>query len=55
MADKAAIQVEVQQAIAQVLMRIYYPHFSEHSYGFRPNRSAHDAIEQVLEYLDDGY
>ena len=55
MADKAAIQVEVQQAIAQVLMRIYDPHFSEHSYGFRPNRSAHDAIEQVLEYLDDGY
>ena len=45
----------VQQAIAQVLMRIYDPHFSEHSYGFRPNRSAHDAIEQVLEYLDDGY
>ena len=55
MADKAAIQVEVQQAIAQVLMRIYDPHFSEHSYGFRPNRSAHDAIEQVLEYLDVGY
>lgn len=45
----------VQQAIAQVLMRIYDSHFSEHSYGFRPNRSAHDAIEQVLEYLDDGY
>ncbi|XUO65806.1 hypothetical protein QU408_06020 [Lactobacillus crispatus] len=40
MADKAAIQVEVQQAIAQVLMRIYDPHFSEHSYGFRPNHSA---------------
>ena len=45
----------VQQAIAQVLMRIYDSHFSEHSYGFRPNRSAHDAIEQVLEYLDEGY
>ena len=45
----------VQQAIAQVLMRINYPHFSEHSYGFRPKRSAHDAIEQVLEYLDEGY
>ena len=55
MVDKTARQVEVQQAIAQVLMRIYDPHFSEHSYGFRPNRSAHDAIEQVLEYLDDGY
>lgn len=32
----------IQQAIAQVLSRIYDPTFSEHSYGFRPNRSAHD-------------
>ena len=45
----------VQQAIAQVLMKIYDPRFSDHSYGFRPKRSAHDAIEQVLEYLDEGY
>lgn len=45
----------IQQAIAQVLMRIYDPHFSEHSYGFRPRRSAHDAIEEVLEYLNKGY
>lgn len=45
----------IQQAVAQVLMKIYDPHFSEHSYGFRPKRSAHDAIEQVLEYLDEGY
>lgn len=45
----------IQQAVAQVLMKIYDPHFSDHSYGFRPNRSAHDAIEQVLEYLDEGY
>ena len=45
----------IQQAVAQVLMKIYDPHFSEHSYGFRPKRSAHDAIEQVLEYLDKGY
>lgn len=45
----------IQQAIAQVLMKIYDPHFSEHSYGFRPGRSAHDAIEQVLEYLNEGY
>ena len=45
----------IQQAIAQVLMKIYDPHFSEHSYGFRPRRSAHDAIEEVLEYLNIGY
>ena len=45
----------IQQAVAQLLMKIYDPHFSKHSYGFRPNRSAHDAIEQVLEYLDEGY
>lgn len=45
----------IQQAIAQVLMKIYDPRFSDHSYGFRPKRSAHDAIEQVLEYLDEGY
>ena len=45
----------IQQAVAQVLMKIYDPHFSEHSYGFRPGRSAHDAIEQVLEYLNGGY
>lgn len=45
----------IQQAIAQVLMKIYDPHFSEHSYGFRPGRNAHDATEQVLEYLNEGY
>ena len=45
----------IQQAIAQVLMKIYDPRFSDDSYGFRPKRSAHDAIEQVLEYLDEGY
>ena len=45
----------IQQAIAQVLMKIYDPRFSDHSYSFRPKRSAHDAIEQVLEYLDEGY
>ena len=41
----------VQQATAQVLNRIYEPLFSEHSYGFRPNRSCHQAINQALDYL----
>lgn len=45
----------IQQAVAQVLSRIYDSKFSNNSYGFRPNRSAHDAIERTLEYLNDGY
>lgn len=44
----------IQQAISQVLMKIYDPEFSAYSYGFRPKRSSHDAMEQVLEYLDEG-
>lgn len=45
----------IQQAISQVLKKIYDPEFSAYSYGFRPKRSSHDAMEQVLEYLDEGY
>ena len=45
----------IQQAIAQKLSDIYEPKFSNSSYGFRTNRSAHMAIEQVLGYLNDGY
>lgn len=45
----------IQQAIAQVLSRGYERYFSEHSHGFRPNRSCHTAMEQVLEYLNNGY
>ena len=45
----------IQQAVAQVLSQIYDASFSENSYGFRPNRSAHDAIDKVLEYLNEGY
>jgi RNA-directed DNA polymerase len=37
----------VQQAIAQVLTPLYDPTFSEHSHGFRPRRSAHDAINEM--------
>ena len=39
----------IQQAIAQVLTPIYDPIFSEHSHGFRPYRSAHDAIKEMAE------
>jgi RNA-directed DNA polymerase len=39
----------IQQAIAQVLTLLYDPTFSEHSYGFRPMRRAHDAIKKMVE------
>lgn len=45
----------IQQAIVQVLSPICEEHFSEYSYGFRPNRSCETAIIQLLEYLNDGY
>jgi RNA-directed DNA polymerase len=45
----------IQQAIAQVLEQIWDPTFSEYSYGFRPRRSAHDAVLQAKGYLLDGY
>lgn len=45
----------IQQALLQVLSKIYEPVFSEHSYGFRPGRSAHMAMDEVLNNLNDGY
>lgn len=45
----------IQQAIAQVLIPIYEPTFSDGSYGYRPKRSAKDAIAKVREYADEGY
>ena len=45
----------IQQAIAQVLISIYEPKFSDGSYGYRPKRSAKDAIIRVKEYADEGY
>jgi len=45
----------IQQAIAQPISDIYESVFSESSFGFRPNRSCHDAIKQALEYLNEGY
>src|SRR5690606_33594748 len=43
----------IQQAIAQVLSKVYDPTFSENSYGFRPNRIAHDAVRKAKVYLID--
>ena len=45
----------VQQAAAQVLSGIYDSTFSDHGYGFRPSRSAHDAMKDVLNNLNSGY
>ncbi len=45
----------IQQAIAVVLIPIYEPKFSDGSYGYRPNRSAKDAICKVKEYANEGY
>ncbi len=45
----------VQQAIAQVLTPIYEKQFHEHSYGFRPNRCAQQAILTALDMMNDGY
>ena len=44
----------VQQAMLQVLETILDPTFSASSYGFRPGRSAHDALAQAREYVADG-
>lgn len=45
----------IQQAIAQVLGPIFDPTFSESSFGFRPGRSAHDAVYQARRYIQQGY
>jgi RNA-directed DNA polymerase len=44
----------VQQAICQVLSPIFDPHFSESSYGFRPGRSAGQAIIQARSFQEEG-
>ena len=45
----------VQQAVQQVLQRKWNRTFSEHRYGFRPGRSAHQAVEAAQKYIADGY
>lgn len=45
----------IQQAIAQVLTPIFDPHFSSSSYGFRPGRSAKQAVKAAKGYIQDGY
>lgn len=45
----------VQQALMQVLQKRWDRTFSEHSYGFRPNRSAHQAVARAQEYIAEGH
>lgn len=44
----------IQQAMLQVLTPMFDPHFSESSYGFRPKRSAHQALRKAKEYVEQG-
>lgn len=50
-----AVDRVIQQAFATALSNVFEPEFSEHSYGFRPGKSAAMAIEQAVEYLNEGY
>ena len=45
----------LQQAVLQVLQRQWDPTFSDHSYGFRPGRSAHQAVAQAQHYIAEGH
>lgn len=45
----------IQQALLQVLIPLFDPHFSGNSYGFRPGRSCHHAVKAALEYVESGY
>ncbi len=45
----------LQQAVLRVIMPHYEYKFSDYSYGFRPQRNAHQAIQKSLEYINSGY
>ena len=45
----------IQQAISQILTPVFDPYFSESSFGFRANRSAHQAVRKVLKLIQRGY
>ncbi len=45
----------IQHAISQTLTNVFDPHFSENSFGFRPGRSAHEAVLKAKEYMNQGY
>jgi len=45
----------VQQAVLQVLQKRWDPTFSDHSHGFRPGRSARQAVREAQQYIAEGY
>lgn len=45
----------IQQALHQVLEPVFEPGFQRHSYGFRPNRNAHQAVQQAQRNINEGY
>jgi RNA-directed DNA polymerase len=45
----------IQQAIAQVLTKIFDQTFSDYSYGFRPGRKGHDEVREAKGYIKEGY
>jgi len=45
----------LQQSIYQVLSEVYEPEFSHFSFGFRPNKNAHQAVKQALVYINSGF
>lgn len=45
----------LQQAVAQILCNHFETEFGEYSYGFRPNKNAHQAVRRSLEYINSGY
>ncbi|MEJ7677866.1 MAG: reverse transcriptase domain-containing protein [Segetibacter sp.] len=45
----------LQQSVAQAITPLFEFEFTEHSYGFRPNKSAHQCIQQSQQYIHEGY
>jgi len=50
----SALDRFIQQSVLQVLQPMFDPTFSEHSYGFRPGRRAHDAVCEAQKYIQEG-
>jgi RNA-directed DNA polymerase len=45
----------LQQAVSQAIMPLFEFEFKEHSYGFRPNRNAHQAVQRAQQHINEGY
>jgi len=53
--DRTATAMRRRKTLLQVLQKLWDPTFSEHSYGFRPGRSAHQAVAQAQTRVAEGY